>query len=88
MRFAEPSCREVLVSVWESSCSPNVVENRLLKLNICADELGNWNKDTFKHLGAEIKKLKSLLRHQHDAISRKHTLEQIQEWQKKEEILW
>ncbi|KAJ8444396.1 hypothetical protein Cgig2_026600 [Carnegiea gigantea] len=39
--LTDPSCRDVVLSVWESRTMPDIVENVLSKLDICSTKLSD-----------------------------------------------
>ncbi|KAJ8423471.1 hypothetical protein Cgig2_013514 [Carnegiea gigantea] len=76
------NCRFMFKNIWLTDPSCRDV------LDICSTKLSDWNKNTFGHVGKEFKKLEKLLLTQRDAITRRHTLSQIRDLRKGEEILW
>ncbi|KAJ8448892.1 hypothetical protein Cgig2_030748 [Carnegiea gigantea] len=71
MWITDPSCAGGVSSSSVKMSDPDAVHNLLLKLDECAESLADWNKHTFGHAGAEIRKLELQLHGQHDAISRR-----------------
>ncbi|KAJ8430220.1 hypothetical protein Cgig2_009398 [Carnegiea gigantea] len=66
----------------------DVVDHILSQLDNCAEGLTKWNNETFGLLSTNIHKLEWQLCCTTDVINRRRILGEIQEWQKKEEILW
>jgi len=54
MWFTDPSCKDVVIEVWSRRSHPDAVENLLLQLENCSNELIKWNQDTFRHVGNKI----------------------------------
>ncbi|KAJ8426096.1 hypothetical protein Cgig2_006577 [Carnegiea gigantea] len=50
MWFTDPSCKDEVTKAWSRGSHPDAVENLLLQLENCSNELVQWNQNTFGHV--------------------------------------
>ncbi|KAJ8433730.1 hypothetical protein Cgig2_019798 [Carnegiea gigantea] len=83
--YSNPSCLDIIKHAWGSYATEDVVDNLVMKLDVCSTNLAQWNRDIFGNVRVEIRKLEAQLKGTADARSRKNILTSIGEWRKREE---